>query len=163
MVMDKNKRTSGNYTYGNVAYEIQPKVQPEVRPVRKTKVGKSKKAQRALKVKLKLMWTVAVLGAITFVILNRAAKINSLTANVRSLKSDIATIQKDNANLEVQIASACNLKSIEDTALNSFKMVMPGNNSIKYIEVGSLAQVEENTAEVVKAGFDIKKLLGFND
>ncbi len=163
MVMDKRKRMSGSYTYGNVAYDIQPKVKPEVRPVKRNKVGKSKKAQRALKVKLKLMCAIALFGAITFLVLSRAAYINSLTADVRGIKKDITTIQKDNANLEVQIASACNLKSIEETALNGMHMVTPNSNSVEYIKVESLAQVNENQDNNVKAGFDIKKLLGFND
>lgn len=163
MVMDKRKRISGNYTYGNVAYDIQPERQPEVRPVKRTKVGKSKKSKRALKLKLKLMRSVALFGAVIFLVLSRTAQINSLTADVRSVKKDITIMQKENANMEVQIASACNLKSIEETATNSYKMIIPGSGSVRYIQVEELAQVQEKQEENMKVGFDIKKLLGFND
>lgn len=163
MVMDKRKRISGNYTYGNVAYNIQPERKPEARPVKRTKIGKSKKSKNALKIKLKLMRSVALFGVVTFLILSRTAQINSLTANVRSLKKEITNVQKENANLEVQIASACNLKNIEETATNSHKMITPNSNNVKYIQTEALAQVQENKEESVKVGFDIKKLLGFND
>lgn len=163
MVMDKRKRISGIYTYGNVAYNIQPERQPEIKHVKKTKVGRSKKAERALKIKLKLMWSVAMFGAITFLILCRTAKINSLTANVRSIKKDITNIQKENANLEVKIASACNLKSIEETATNTYEMVDPSSDNVEYIQVEELSQIHEEKEESTKAGFDIKKLFGFND
>lgn len=163
MVMDKRKRMSGNYTYGNVAYNIQPERQPEVRPVKKIKTGQSKKAKKALKVKLKLMWSVALFGSITFFLLSRTAKIYSLTADVRSIKKDITAIQKENANLEVKIASACNLKSIEETATNTYEMVAPESDYVEYIQVEELSQVQEEKKESIKAGFDIKKLFGFNN
>jgi len=163
MVMDKRKKVSGNYTYGNVAYNLQPERQPDVRCVKKAKVVKSKKAKKALKVKLKLMRSVAIFGVITFLILCRTAKINSLTADVRSIKKDITNIQKENANLEVKIASACNLKSIEETATNTYEMVDPTSDNVEYIQVEELAQVQEEEEESTKAGFDIKKLFGFND
>lgn len=161
MVMEKRKRIAGNYTYGNVAYNIEPERRPDAKPIKKTKIGHSRKAKKALKIKLKLMWYVALLGTMTFLVLSRAARINGLAADVRSIKEDITTVQKENADLEVKIASACNLKSIEKTATNSYKMITPDSNNVNYIQVEELSQIQEekeDKEESSKVGFNIKKL-----
>lgn len=153
LVVEKNKKNYGNYTYGSVAYDLEPKV------VKEKKVVKQKAKKRNVKNKLKLMVSIVIITICSFGILTRYAAITKKTYNIRSIKSDISKMQKQNENISVDIAKQNNIRSIETVAVGQYGMVMPENNSLVYVDVKPLTPLKAETPTNSNSFFH--KILGF--
>ena len=118
-----------NSRYGGYQYETSPrKLKPEYKPnkkedvkkksttINKNKVNKKNKKKKHLKPQTKIV-TYVVLG---FVILLAISYRNSLIterfSKKEQLKSDLAVIEKENQQLEVNIQNSLNLSNIEKAA-----------------------------------------------
>lgn len=145
--MEKNKRNSknprnkSNYVYGNVAYDIQPEIKHEKKPV------KRKKANNKVKLKLKVVGSIMVVAFISLLTLTRFASMIRLTYDIREVKSDIKKVQEENENTKVQIARMSSIKGIEETAVNKLGMVIPDKGQIVYMEVEPLTALTEEHEE----------------
>lgn len=154
--MVKNDKYQKHYTYGNVAYELQPQIEHE----EKIKKQPKKDTKAELKVKFKLMGLVAVLTVFSFLLLCRFAQINTLTAKIRTVKNDIKVAQKENENLEVQIARIDNIKDIESKAVGKYGMIIPDRSAIVYVDVKQLALNEDQNDKKATAYETVQRLLG---
>jgi cell division protein FtsL len=154
--MVKNDKYQKHYTYGNVAYEIQPQINHEEKV--KKKIKKNTKAE--INIKLKMMGLIGMLTVCSFLLLCRFAQINTLTGNLRSLKSDIKSVQKENENLEVQIARVNNIKDIESKAVSTYGMVVPDKSAVVYIDIKQFASNEEKNVKKASAFESVQRLLG---
>lgn len=154
MVMVKNKKSAKPYTYGNVAYDIQPEKESN----RKRKAQKSKKPNTALRAKLKIIGMVGILFIFSFLTISRFTVIISMSADVRGIKKQITNIQKENENIKVELANLDNIRKIEDYAVNKYGMVVPEKNQIVFVDVKPLTNSSEETK--FTAFQTIQKLLG---
>lgn len=139
--MEKNKKPSKNYVYGSVAYKIQPEISDEKKPIKK------RKTKSRVKIKLKMVRRVLIIGIISFLTLTRFASMIKLTYDIRTVKSDIKKVQETNENTRVQMAKMNNIKSLEATAVSKFGMVIPEKNQIVYIDVKPLTSSKTQSIE----------------
>lgn len=154
--MEKNKKQSKNYVYGNVAYDIQPEIKKEKKPIKKTKT------KNKAKVKLKMVRGIFIISVISFLTLTRFASMIRLTYDIRAVKSDIKKIQETNENTRVQMAKLSNIKGLEETALGKLGMIIPDKNQVVYIDVKPLTSSTEQLKEGKKTAANefIQKIFG---
>lgn len=146
-------------------YETSPrKLQPEYEPIqkrypkkstaRKTKAVPKQKAKmqvkRNEKNKAKVMIYVAIGFTILFAISYRNSVINEKFAEIKQLKTNLAAIEKENEQLEVNIENSLNLKTIEQSAKELLGMQKLENSQSVYINLPKQDYVEPATEEIVK-------------
>lgn len=152
--------------YNRYQYETSPrKLQPEYRPIEKkypkkstakrsqtkTKQSakKAAKTNNSAKAKLKTIAYVSIAFAILFVISYRNSVIDENFKKVQSLKTELATIEKENEQLKVNIESSLNLKNIEEAAKVNLGMQKLDSSKTKYINLPREDYVEPATEEVI--------------
>ncbi len=163
--MEKNKRSSksprnrSGYVYGNVAYDIQPEIKHERKPV------KRKNTNNRLKLKLKVVRSIMVIAFISLLTLTRFASMIRLTYDIREVKADIKKVQEENENTRVQMAKMSSIKSIEDTAINKLGMIIPDKGQIVYMEVEPLTALTEKSEAGKKTAFNdlVQKIFGLKN
>ena len=142
-------------------YETSPrKLQPEYEPTKKTYPKKStarsnntkkkykKKTNSAHKIKSVSYVLVAFL--MLFTICYRNSLIDEKYAEVKSLKNEIALIQKENDQLEANIESSLNLNNIEKEAREILGMQKLSNDQIIYVNLPKTDYVETSPEEIEK-------------
>ncbi len=153
--------------YNHYQYETSPrKLQPEYEPrVRKkypkkstarkiqtnqrTKKQIKPKEKRKLKKEVKIIIYIAVGFAILFAISYRNSVINEKFAEIKTLKSNLASIQKENEQLEVSIENSLNLKTIEQSATELLGMKKLEKSQSIYINLPKQDYVEPASEEVI--------------
>ena len=157
--------------YNRYQYETSPrKLQPEYRPqpqkypkkstARKTKetskkeVNKKqkqkKKEKRELKIEVKVIAYVAIGFTVLLAISYRNSVINEKFTQNKSLKSDLATIQKENEQLEVSIESSLNLKTIEQSARELLGMQKLEKSQTVYINLPKQDYIEPASEKIIE-------------
>lgn len=146
-------------------YETSPrKLQPEYEPIkkrypkkstaRKTKVETKSKAKpktkRKLKMQVKIICYVAVGFIILFAISYRNSIINEKFSEIKSLQSDLAQVEKENEQLEVNIENNLNLQTIEQSAKEMLGMQKLENSQTVYVNLPKQDYVEPATEEIVQ-------------
>lgn len=146
-------------------YETSPrKLQPEYEPIkkrypkkstaRKTKVETKSKAKpktkRKLKMQVKVLGYVAVGFIILFAISYRNSIINEKFSEIKSLQSDLAQVEKENEQLEVNIENNLNLQTIEQSAKEMLGMQKLENSQTVYVNLPKQDYVEPATEEIVQ-------------
>lgn len=140
-------------------YETSPrKLAPEYVPKNsrkrttkvKTKVKKNTKAVKAEKSKrIKQTLTVFAVFVILVAISYRNSVINENFTKVQSLKTQLAEIQKENEQLEVNIENSLNLNNIEQVAKEKLGMQKLSNRQTVYIELPKKDYVKPTNEEVI--------------
>ena len=146
-------------------YETSPrKLQPEYEPIkkrypkkstaRKTRVETKSKAKpktkRKLKMQVKIICYVAVGFIIIFAISYRNSIINEKFSEIKSLQSDLAQVEKENEQLEVNIENNLNLQTIEQSAKEMLGMQKLENSQTVYVNLPKQDYVEPATEEIVQ-------------
>ena len=144
-------------------YETSPrKLKPEYEPIRKQYPKKStaKKTNNKAKSKVqvnkqkkrhtKIMLYVAVGFAILFAISYRNSIIDEKFSEIKTLKSKLASIEKENEQLEVNIENNLNLKTIEQSAKENLGMQKLDNSQTVYVNLPKQDYVEPATEEIVE-------------
>mgnify|MGYP005772062183 FL=1 len=146
-------------------YETSPrKLQPEYEPIkkrypkkstaRKTRVETKSKAKpktkRKLKMQVKVLGYVAVGFIILFAISYRNSIINEKFSEIKSLQSDLAQVEKENEQLEVNIENNLNLQTIEQSAKEMLGMQKLENSQTVYVNLPKQDYVEPATEEIVQ-------------
>lgn len=154
-----------NYRYSRYQYETSPrKLQPEYEPIkkrypkkstaRKTRVETKSKAKpktkRKLKMQVKVLGYVAVGFIILFAISYRNSIINEKFSEIKSLQSDLAQVEKENEQLEVNIENNLNLQTIEQSAKEMLGMQKLENSQTVYVNLPKQDYVEPATEEIVQ-------------
>ncbi len=145
-------------------YETSPrKLQPEYRPIKK-KYPKKSTARKTVETKktakeqvkkqansqIKVMAYVAIGFAILFAISYRNSVINEKFSEIKTLKSDLAAIQKENEQLEVNIENNLNLQAIEQSAKEMLGMQKLDKSQTVYINLPKQDYIEPATEEIIK-------------
>ena len=145
-------------------YETSPrKLQPEYRPTKKKYPKKStakkavvpkkvekKQVKKQAKSQIKVMAYVAVGFIILFAISYRNSVINEKFSEIKTLKSNLAAIQKENEQLEVNIENNLNLQTVEQSAKELLGMQKLEKSQTVYINLPKQDYIEPATEEIVK-------------
>jgi len=153
-------------SYSKYQYETSPrKLEPYYTPNKKNtetrkqninKAKNSKKQKEEKKLKLKIMMYLALAFTIFFAISYRNAQIDEGFDKVQTLKSELAAVEKENAQLEVAIESSLNLTNLEQQARNLLGMQKLTNKQTEYVSLPKTDYIEPASEQVIieeKQGF----------
>lgn len=146
--------------YGNkYQYETSPrKLEPDYRTYREKKTpevirSRPKKSPKQLKQEKskKVRQTLAVLAlfAVLLTISYRNSLINEKFTEVQALKTELAALEKENEQLEVNIENSLNLNNIEQAAKEQLGMQKLTSKQTNYITLSKKDYVEVASEEVV--------------
>ena len=150
---------NNKYQYGTSPRKLQPEYEPQVKrypkkstarkspkmePKKRIKAkAKAKpKTKRKLKPEVKMMVYVAIGFMVLLAISYRNSVINERFAEIKKLKTNLATLQKENEQLEANIESNLNLKTIEQSARDSLGMQKLENSQSVYINLPKQDYIE---------------------
>lgn len=150
---------NNRYQYETSPRKLQPEYEPRVKkyPKKSTakKVNKTPKkqvkpkAKKKLKVEAKVIVYIAIGFMILFAISYRNSVINEKFAEIKKLKSNLAAIEKENDQLEVNIESSLNLKTIEQSAKELLGMQKLENSQSVYVNLPKQDYIEPASEEIV--------------
>ena len=149
-----------NYRYNRYQYETSPrKLQPEYEPIKepysrkKTSTLKKKntntKPKKQLKSHVRVVFYVLVIFASLFVISYRNSLINESFNENEHLKTDLASIQKQNEQLKVNLENNLNLTNIQKIAEKKLGMQKLDNSQKVYVSLDKKDYVEPASEKVV--------------
>ena len=141
-------------------YETSPrKLEPEYTPIKKTYPKKStaRKVQKAKKQKVKLhlqartnaIVYVVLLFAILFAISYRNTVISEKYSQIKEMKTNLAAIEKENEQIEVNIESKTNLGTIEKEAKDKLGMQKLNDDQTTYVNLDKQDYVESASDDVI--------------
>ena len=93
---------------------------------------------------------IVIAFAVLFAISYRTSMIAEEFNNIKSMKAELASIEKENEQLKANIESSLNLNKIEKTASENFGMSKLDNGRTVYINIQKQDYVQSATEEVVK-------------
>ena len=159
-MVEKNKKPrTSRYVYGNTAYdlEVQRKTVKEEK-VSQVPKPKKRKSKKKYKIKLKIISSVAMIFIMAFIVVGRYTTILTLSNEVRSEKQEIQNIQKENANIKVELAKLNNLEEIKNIATSKYGMIKPTKDVTYYLSVKPLG--EETKDNKKSALTKMQRILG---
>lgn len=150
---------NNRYQYETSPRKLQPEYEPRVKKYPKKSTAKKvqvthkkqvkPKAKKKLKVEAKVMVYVGIGFAILLAISYRNSVINERFAEIKTLKSNLAALQKENDQLEVNIESSLNLKTIEQSAKELLGMQKLENSQSVYVNLPKQDYVEPASEEIL--------------
>ncbi len=139
-------------------YETSPrKIRNDYEPVRRNPkkkhvskantVQKNKTKMKTAK-KAKIVIFVLIAFIAFFTITYRNAVIDAKYAEIKTLKNELALVEKENEQLEATIESRLNLKTIQEEAETLLGMKALSNDQINYVNLPKTDYVEASSEEV---------------
>lgn len=151
---------NNRYQYETSPRKIQPQYEPKQKKypkkstAKRTKVAKKQNAKpkikRRIKVKVKIVLYVVIGFSILLAISYRNSVINEKFAQIKNLKSNLATLEKENEQLAVNIENNLNLKTIEQSAKELLGMQKLENSQKVYVKLPKQDYVEPVTEEILQ-------------
>ena len=145
-------RSYNRYEYETSPRKIEPYNAPKktINKVKKATNKKSKKKQKEeRKMKVKVVVCTFLIFAIFFAVSYRNAQIDESFEKVQTLKSELAQIEKENAQLEVSIESNLNLTNLEQQARSLLGMQKLTNKQTEYVTLPKTDYIEAASEQVV--------------
>ena len=144
------------YQYDTNPRKLKPEYEPERKryPKKSTarKTNKKEDIKQAKKIdnktQKKIILYIAVCFASLLIISFRYSKIDDTYAELKNLKSDLAVLEKETAQLEANIESRVNLTKIEEEATNLLGMKKLTSDQIIYVTLPKEDHVETSSEEV---------------
>ena len=136
-------------------YDRKPKKYPKKSTAKKVTTARKKQEQAAQKTKenkkqhAKAVLYVSSIFAMLFIISYRNSTIAEDFSKIKTLKSNLAAVEKENEQLKVNIESNLNLKKVEETAIASLGMQKLNNNQTVYISMPMEDYIESASEKVV--------------
>lgn len=137
---DELKRGNSYYTYGNVAYELQPDYTPHPlyeekrRKEEEAKEAKAEARERRVST-AKMILTVLVLFAGCIAFMGMHVIVASEEISLRKQKGELAELKAANAILEAEITEKLDMDFIKEEAIKRLGMSEPQPYQIVYIDV----------------------------
>lgn len=119
-----------SYVYGSTAEKLQYDVYEENKVLRAKKVHRSN-----AKEKVKMVFSIALVFSICFVMMYRYSLITEMNFNVYKQNQKYNDIRNENSNLKVQIEKQLNLNNIREKAEKKLGMQKPDKYQITYVKV----------------------------
>lgn len=147
------------YNTNRYQYETSPrKLQPEYTTVKKkypkkstakkTNVKQQVKKQEVKNINAKIIFYIVAIFAILFAVSYRNALITQTYSQVKDLKSELAQVEKENKQLEINIESQTNFGAIEEKAKNELGLKKLDDSQIVYVSLDKQDYVESSMQEV---------------
>ena len=149
-----------NYRYSRYQYETSPReLEPEYE-TRKEEYSRKKsstvkkssnklKSKKQLKAQIKILTYIFLIFASLLVISYRNSLINESFNENEKLKTDLATIEKENEQLKVNLENSLNLNNIEKLAKTKLGMQKLDNSQKVYVNLDKKDYVEPASEEVI--------------
>ena len=147
------------YNTNRYQYETSPrKLQPDYTPIKKRYPKKSTakkqnvktqvKKQEVKNANIKIIFYIAAVFAVLFAVSYRNALITQTYSQVKDLKSELAQVEKENKQLEINIESQTNFGAIEEKAKNELGLKKLDDSQIVYVSLDKQDYVESCVQEV---------------
>lgn len=147
------------YNTSRYQYETSPrKLQPEYIPtkkkypkkstVRKSNIKNQNKKEETININSKIILYIGIVFIILFAISYRNALIAQEYSEIKSLKSQLAVLEKDNKQLEVNIESKTNLSSVEKKGKEELGLKKLDDSQTVYICLDKEDYVESSTEKI---------------
>ena len=147
------------YNTNRYQYETSPrKLQPDYTPVKKRYPKKSTakkqnikpqvKKQEAKNLNTKIIFYIAAVFAVLFAVSYRNALIAQTYSQVKDLKSELAQVEKENKQIEINIESQTNFGAIEEKAEKELGLKKLDDSQIVYVSLDKQDYVESSAQEV---------------
>lgn len=141
---DKNRnmyKGSTYYTYGNVAYDVQPEYTPYYteEDAKKAQLAKEKVQKIEMResriTALKLIAIIAILFAGSILFMGMHVRVANENVELRREKSQLADLKSSNAILEAELTEQIDLDYIKEQATTRLGMSEPQPYQVVYIDV----------------------------
>lgn len=147
------------YNTNRYQYETSPrKLQPEYTPIKKKypkkstakkqKVKLQEKKQEVKNINAKIILYIAAVFAVLFAVSYRNALLAQTYSQVKDLKSELAQVEKENKQLEINIESQTNLGAIEEKAKKELGLKKLDDSQIVYVNLDKQDYIESSELEV---------------
>lgn len=147
------------YNTNRYQYETSPrKLQPEYTPVKKRypkkstakkqDTNKKNQKQETKSFDKKIIFYIIAVFAVLFAVSYRNAFITQTYSQVKDLKSELAQVEKENKQLEVNIESQTNFEAIEEKAKNELGLDKLKDSQIVYVNLDKQDYVESSSEEI---------------
>lgn len=143
-------------SYNRYQYETSPrKVEPDYKPKRRktTNVKKVEKPKAKVEVKKSIKFKLVLYLAIAFMVLlaisYRNSKINEEFSEVKSMQKELAQLEKENQQLNINIQNDLNLSQIEKSAKELLGMQKLTSKQTVNVNLSKKDYVEPSSEEVV--------------
>jgi len=138
------------YQYETSPRKLEPQYEPRKNPYEKKMQKNSKNGKKKqLKPRVKLVSSIAIAFAILFAMIYQNSLITESFREKESLKKDLATIEKENEQLKINIEKTLNLNNVEQSAKEKLGMQKLDNSQKVYINLPKKDYIESNTEEVI--------------
>lgn len=149
-----------NYRYNGYQYETSPrKLVPDYEPIKETYKKKKSTSvrkktiktqqKRKIKAQIKVVFYVMAIFASLLVISYRNSLINENFNSNNALKSQLASLEKENEQLKVNLENSLNLSNIEKLAKNNLGMQKLDNTQKVYVSLDKKDYVEPASEKVI--------------
>ena len=113
-------------------------------PRQEVKISKAQKKKQ-----IKLTFVVVGIFILLLTVSYRNSQINEQFSKVQNLKKDLASIKKENVQLEVSIENSLNINTVEKLAKEKLGMQKLTNKQTVYVALPKKDYVETSTEEVI--------------
>lgn len=133
------------YDYGK-----KKKAKKATRVVKSTRVRTSQ-ASQGLKFsdKARIVFVIGIVFSVLYAISYRNATIDKQFAELQKLKKEVASIEKENSQLEINIQNSINLNNLENAAKETLGMQKLSSKQTVYISLPKKDYIEPSSEEVI--------------
>lgn len=149
-------RNFNKYQYETSPRKLEPEYAPVKNPYKKKKTTAKKvqktnknKVNEIKKRKIRAIKYIAIGFVIIFGISLRNSQIDENFAKIQDLKSELAEIQKENAQLEIAIENGMNLNNLEQEAKTQLGMQKLNSKQTTYMVLPKSDYIEPASEQVV--------------
>lgn len=143
---------SSRYQYETSPRKLKPEYDEPRRKYPKKSTARKTNSKKQSKTKpisqAKILMYIAIGFAALFVISYRYAVLDNTYANLKGLKSELAAVEKETAQLEANIESSLKLTTIEEEAKEQLGMQKRANDQIVYVSLPKTDYVESSSEEI---------------
>ena len=152
----RNRMNAGSYyTYGNVAYELQPEYNPyrfreeeeERRKAEERLAKEEARENRVSSVKMLGVALVLFLGCLAFMGMN--VLVDNAEVSLRRQKSELENLKSANAFLEAELTEQLDMDYIRTEATERLGMSEPQSYQVVYIDVPKQSYTVQHNADDV--------------
>ena len=159
---NKNRMNAGSYyTYGNVAYELQPDYSPyrfreEEEERRKEEARLEKAEARESRISsFKMIGVALVLFAGCLAFMGMHVLVDNAEVSLRKQKAELENLKSSNAILEAELTEQLDMDYIRTEATERLGMSEPQSYQVVYIDVPKQSYTVQHNADDVAEGTSI--------
>lgn len=145
-------KSYNKYEYETSPRKLEPYYAPKKQTTKKQTTKKSqniKKQKAERRLKAKIIMYICIAFAVVSIIGFRNAQIDENFEKVQELKTELASIEKENAQLEVAIESSLNLTNLEQQARTQLGMQKLTNKQTEYVSLPKNDYIEVASEQVI--------------